>query len=886
MSAPVNLPLPVITDLRYADGTIIVTLDAEPIQTVNAALFKGSPYGTDWLAIGGNTGRFVRVMVDPALLDPTNSYTVALTYDTTTPDWGTETVLVFQQPTLTSVEVRESSATVAWTLPMPTSIEIVTVSIYDTVQEVTIASVSSSATSAAIVSAAPLARGGKYQIMAVGSKGIASGPMVTLDQLLIVTAPTISNVTYAQASGGQFSITASARKEGTPPGKIVARLLSEGKSVMQSPPSDTSVVIALTQALDTAASWQVELAYQASIVTGPCGVAAAIPLQQPRLESGSYDGSFVRLAWSLPEGNPSATGGLATVKRNSDGAIMGSASVNPGVAVDIKPTGVLQPSDSYSASVASLLGTVQGLFGAAQPLVVAAPTLLSVVCNGAQIVVKTQRVAAPAVGTLLTLSDGSNTLCSVPTGAEGGFLAIPQTGTSNLGVAAQACVGSISGPVSITIPVVTATPTLGSIAVSGGNVRGVATTPSGLGLDSTEVWVRLTSDGIAIADAVKAQTDGSFSIQIVSQILTDAQLMAWVEGSAKGVRVTGPCSAAYPVLAVPPQIVEAALTSANGSAPWTLMARWTFPDALSSVSYSAQLQQSGATLGTWTVGGCNFQATVPDFVAGTPMTLTVTPKSNFGTGIGSDPVTFLAVPPEVSAESRADGIVAHWQAPTGAAPSAYRARLLQSVNGAWQTVARSETVTGTSATIPYLLPTSAVADGTFGLAVDIACGAAWTATNAASPLLLQCPVITSIAGTQGATAGEGNCTVTWAWPGGNPPTSPTLTAYAVLLLQEGRETVIKQQAAPAGSTTVTFNPLPPASARLAIRPVAGRMMGPMSAAAPLLFAKPRLCLVEALDAGIRVAFPPVAPPEQGYLMSLLTDQVGIASCWANESPAF
>ncbi|HKP51301.1 MAG TPA: hypothetical protein VJ183_01470 [Chloroflexia bacterium] len=888
-----------INSIFYAGGqNISIVLNAAPAQPVMAALFKGAPTGTDYLASATSTYDRVNIRYDSSKLDPLSSYTVALALDPSSPPtWGPGTTLVFQQPTLTRVAIVHGAVEIGWTLPPVSSIEVVRAVLYDSARNALVVEGTSPGLGARLVPPTPLDPGGNYTVFVQGINGVASGPQLWMEDSLVLTVPALANAVYAAAADG-YTITVTEAWAPGPPSIPVAQLLSDGQIVAQQAATGQTAVINLTAPLDPASRWRVRLLYQyqasttSPVILGPPGVTADIPLQQAQVTSALYDGTQFHITWAMPSGEPGASGGAVVIQSSSDKVQIGAKVVSQGFSADITPDVAVDPTVSYQVLIAPVLGSVQGLPGPPVSLIVAPPQLASVTSNGEQAFVQTKGPVPGATGTLLLLNNAvgvTGTILSTPGGPAGGLLALPNVGLTVITVAAQAVSQNVAGPVSQSTPVLSTVPSFSGIELSDGVVTGMATIPSaGLPLQNSNVQLWVYVDGVTIVGPQLVRGDTNFSIPVDSST-GGLTVRGVIVGEVGGVGVEGPLSPPVPVLTTPAQITGASLTYLPQSSQWQLAAKWSSPDE-AVTSFKVTLAQGGSSLAEWTVQGTSLQMTAPGFDASKPLTLSLTPLGNFGNGPTGSPASFLATVPALSAVCGRDRIRADWSAPAGVPAntqvSAYRLRLMMAVlqdkdaTPQWFTVAQSEACDGTSATLP--LPDKVVAgdddSGTtiYGLTVDVAFGIAWTASNSVTPVLTTAPLV-SVAG------GPTQATLSWTWPSGAPPVQPAPTDYQVIMLRQGCETVLASQETAPGSVTTKFTTLPQ-DARLGIRARATGVVGPLSSTLPVVTSKATVLAASANSSTILVDFTPSIPPAPEYQAALFKNGNIVASTPAIASP--
>jgi hypothetical protein len=580
-------PLPNISALTYAlpttvGGTarITVTLDDVPGPTITGGVFLGTtPTGTP-LAQGTNDGApTIEIPIDPALLDPAFTYSVALTISQS-PNWGAPTILIFQQPVLTAIEVLGEAVEVRWTVPQTSNITAVDASIYDTVSATTLVSVVTPSLVVTLFPPQPVDPDGNYVIRLVGQNGVAAGPLVQSTESLILTSPTIASTVYDTAS-----ITINAT-DSTPPDPIYAQLLAGGVVVDEVAGDGTTATIALDAPLDAASRWQVVLLYRSTIAAGPLGVTVVLPLVPPELVSASYDGGTFNVSWTLPA---NATGASVTIAEIG-GANVGTAEVLYGTSTSIAAT--VDANKSYEVRLAPYAGTARGLFGAATPLIVARPVLGTAVSDGERVVVTMSGLSAPATATVLQLTSGGSVVATASAGLTAGRF--PQAALPSLAVTAYATGPKVSGPASSApIALVTEAPVIASVSVANNSatVSWAFSSPSTsyqFSLVNGRAGTSLGSAGASPATvALPARVDPGAGIVVRA-----------VSGSA-----TGPASAAVPVIA---SALTVAAPQYDGS---TLYVDWSAATDAGLLGYTVAILDSQSA----TVASTNTTATSVSF---------------------------------------------------------------------------------------------------------------------------------------------------------------------------------------------------------------------------------------------------------------------------------
>ena len=648
-------PLPEISALVYAlpatqDGgnaQITVTLDSIPSPSITGGVFLGTNPSGSGLASGSNDGGATIVIpIDPSLLSPGQTYSVALAVSQSQ-NWGPATILVFQQPTMTAIEVVGEAVNIRWTVPATANITAVTASIYDTVHDTTLVSATSGSLGITLYPPQPIDPAGNYVVQLVGLNGVASGPMVQSQESLILTAPAIAATVYDTSS---ITVTAAG---GTPPNPIYAQLISGEIVVSEAAASGTTATIALSAPLDAASRWEVALLYRSSIASGPLGVAVVIPLAAPELLSASFNGSSFDVRWTLPA---NATGASVVVEE-SGGGTAGSADVQYGTSATF--TATVDGTKSYDVRLAPYAGTARGLFGAATPLIVADPALATATSDGAQVVVTMSGLSAPADVTVLQITSGGSVVASAAGGLTAGAIALPQSALPSLAVTAFATGPNVSGPSSSApIALVTDAPVVTGVSVAG-NQATVAWTFSG---SATSYQVNLvngrTETTLGTPGASPATVGLPATVASASGIVVRA-----VSGNA-----TGPASAAVPLL------TSALTIGAPQYDGTTLLVDWSAAADAGILGYTAAIVDASSNV----VAATNTPATSAAFdvvlTAGAAYTIQLTA---YGAGTTGPMATqTFSVPPATTLSfvtyAADDTLYVNWNALTDASVTGYR----------------------------------------------------------------------------------------------------------------------------------------------------------------------------------------------------------------------
>lgn len=862
-------PLPAITSLLYAAGSVNVTLATAPVPAAAVALFKSQPSGTSWIAKSVTTTTTVQLAVTPSILDPSFEYIVALSFDTTADPvvWEQAQVLVWQTPAIDSAAIAGEAVEVGWTLPSPTTIAAVEASLYDNANDAVVAGGTFTSNGGRLVPAVPLAASASITVIARGVRGVAAGPTTALAQNLILTSPTVASAVYEPgATAGTYQITVTPADVDSPPGSVVAHLLADGVSLAQATASGGTAVVPLAQALDAATSWKIALLYSSSGVSGPLGTAVALPVQPPSLVSAAYDGAVFTIAWAAPSGEPGASAALIEVVRTDTGDVVGSATVAAGVAASITPSSTIDATKSYRARISPIVGSAQGLAAAVTPLLVAQPALGAVASNGEQAAVTVSGGSGTA--TQLVITSNGSPVVTANGGPGGGVVLLPGTGLTTLAAEARVVAGNVVGPPSAATSIVSAVPVFSGVLLDGGNVKGTVALPSGFTLDGSSISVQLYADGIAAGAAVTAATDGSFTIPTTGTAGSALTLRASISGTPGSVAVSGPLSGHVPVLTAPTEIVSASLV-ASGSDDWTIAASWKTGSGEPIATYSVAAIQDSTTLQTWTITGHSFSETMPAFTATSPVTLVVTPQGNYGSGPASAAATFFAVAPgSVSAVSDGATVTVSWSAPTGAPDGAiYRLRLVQDDT----TIAVAEASPGTKAVLA--IPSAAIdTTAQYGVAIDLGVDNAWTSTGSVTSIIAAAPDVTAA----DFTASDGSFTATWDAVTG-------AGAYAIEL-RSGTAAVV-QQTVTSPTITIESGDLPASGVyELRVQPLgsasSNAIWGPWSASLPIAIVPPAGVTIAWDGRTANIAWQPIASSAvEGYLVTILDGTTSFATQW-------
>jgi hypothetical protein len=876
-------PPPTIASVSYdGDGVASATVVTDGAGTqVTVAVFAGADTTGTVVGSGETDGTLVPITLDdPSVLTPGKPYVAAATYGTTSgATWGPVVQFVWQSPTVTSAVYDDGAVEVAWTVSNPTTITAVNAVVWDQVNSDVVVQATVTTGGVRLVAPSPLDPKGNYQIQVAGLNGIATGPVVSAD--LLVAAPVVASAVYAIDANGKPSITVNPAAAPPTGVSLVGSLVTGGQVIATATAASGSPVITPPAPLAASASSFVTLSFTADFVTGSPSVQAAVPLRTPLATLASYDGTKFHVTCVAPAGEPAATGASISV-RDPSGTEVGSATAQNGQQADFAPTGTVDTAKLYTVWLAPMLGSVQGAFAAAAPILVAAPTITSVTCEGDQATVVVSGVASPATGTSLELSDAQGTLSRTASLMAGGAIALPRALTGALTVTASAAHDIGTGPPSKAAPVVTAWPTLSAITVTDTAAAGTVTAPDSPIKTPATLTVVPVLDG-APGSAVTA-TEGAFSVPVTTPA-SSYGLQARVSGTnADGVTLTGPPSPTIPLLVNAPEIAAAALTLASRSgAGARVSAEWTLAGPPPASSFRVDLTHGDTSLGSWPVKGTSLDQPVSKtWAADETVLLTVTPLGNAGSGRPGK-TTFGGGIANLLAAFDGREVTASWSPSANVAASAYRLRVSESATspGEQRAIAVSEPGDGLTRSLP-LHPVSDAGPFYF-VGVDTQHDGAWRIDPQTSVIVpSSAPSVTSV--TSMVDASKGYFTVSWSWPGGDPPYKSSLSGYNVVLRSPGQPdaAVGSAPSAGAGSATFTLPPAQPLGSTFAVQAKTSAVTGPLGPAVPVVLEQPEVASVVADASSILVRLKTPAETVPGRIVALVSGTTVVASAFTRE----
>ena len=563
-----------------------------------------------------------------------------------------------------------------------------------------------------------------------------------------------------------------------------------------------------------------------------------------------------------------------------------SSGTSASIAVDFSK---FQATKQYTVALTYNPTSTAPVWGPPTPLIVAKPTVSGVACDGEQALVTVDAVGAPATGTIIRLLRGAAAIATATGGPTGGFVPIgrerPHATASPLTVVVLASAGNVSGPPGSAVPVLLDVPQLSAATLADDTIKGTAAVSGSPPIDTQKVNVAAYADGVATGKPISVAA-GSFSLPVTAATPREWTLRTWLSGTKSGASIVGPLGAPHAVLDRPPRLLGASLADLTGDGDhWRLSASWdvgAYTDGC-----DVTLVQSAKTLVSLTRAQSPIDHLVPvkpPVARGSaPLTLTVAAHGSTGTGFAVG-ATFLAALVVVSAVCDGGVVKASWTAPTvvgHAPPSAYRLRLVRANGTDWETIASSVAYQ----TAAELSPAPVAGDpAEYGVAVDVGFEDSWSFAGSVTPLVRVAPAITSAVGTAAKGVTAATCKVVWSWPV-SAPTSPAITAWSVVLVQDGEELAVGTAAATATSATVDIPASARAGARIGVRAIAGAASGPLSAATPVLVVAPVITRATALTGALAVEFHAPGAPVLDYTATLQATGTDVAHATVTASPA-
>jgi hypothetical protein len=324
------------------------------------------------------------------------------------------------------------------------------------------------------------------------------------------------------------------------------------------------------------------------------------------------------------------------------------------------------------------------------------------------------RVAVQVSGAEIAGFDGGPASAGfgVATDAASGVTAVVQTQALAIGAAP------------LSIPLITAAPTVSNVAINGAAVEASVTTSAA----ASEGWL-LRGDDVVAGPVAAASGKLTFTYAASGAV----GLTVVARGKSSDGKTTGPRSAPATLLATAPAPVAVTIqTDPSNSANWQVACHWApLPDSPSSVaSYTVSVMQSGSAtpLATATTSGVaavlSFAKTAITAGATQTLSLLATGVSGGTSPAAAQPLAFVT-PTLATVTASADQLAVAWTAPTGlpAGPdAAYAIRVINGAGaGANQTLLVGAPTGGTAAAVP-LAGLSVPAGGSAVAMVDLLLG--------------------------------------------------------------------------------------------------------------------------------------------------------------------
>ena len=321
------------------------------------------------------------------------------------------------------------------------------------------------------------------------------------------------------------------------------------------------------------------------------------------------------------------------------------------------------------------------------------------------------RIGLTGAGGELACYTGGPTSASFVPGAvaASGMSAVVQT--TGVGVAAAP----------LTIPLITAVPTVSNVTIKGANVEADVSTDA----DASQGWL---VQGEEVLVGPVAASGGKVSFTYAATGLVGLAVVT--RGESGDGKTTGPTSPPSPLLATAPVLAAATIaTDPSDSRKWQIACQWhAVPDAPSAVSgYTVEVFDSGSntplasanTTGTTAV--LSFDKS--GVVAANTQTLHLTATGITGGASPTSSQTLVFATPVLTAvTATADQLAAAWTPPAGLASSpvpAYAIRVLNGAgSGAGETLALGAATTGSVGAVP-LADLSVPSGGSAVVAVDV-----------------------------------------------------------------------------------------------------------------------------------------------------------------------
>jgi trimeric autotransporter adhesin len=610
--------LPQIKSVQYINGTVMVALDAAPVSPVTAALFKGSPSGTSWMASATSTNAIISFQIDVSQLQAQYQYTVALAFNAAIPTWGKAVILVWQQPAVTSVRYTGTAVEIGWTLPPTTTIAAVEAQIYDLDHAVVVATGVFEGTGARLAPAIPLSASIRYTVNTSGVNGMASGPIAGAGGNLVVPTPIITSVVLAAnaQNPANTDITANLALAGTPPAwaQFQVQLVQNGTVLTTVTAADSAPSATITAALAPTGAYEIRACLIATgttvAVTGPTA-SCPFPAGVPAIAAINYDGSVLTLT-STPLEDPVVTGYLLLVSKG--GAIIArQAAGGNGGAWNL----LLDPASAYTVAMQAVGRQSYGLISTSVAMISAVPGVGTVAVNATTVTVSIVPPSSTAgiAQYQAFLYLGEDQVASSPPVAAGGspnaVITFATAGQSGYAVRVQGLGnGNSSGPLSPSIPVLSAPPVVEQASIQGNTLTVAWRLPAAPAGAITSSTVTITpSQGQPFVKNLP----GTSAVLTLDANFLQPTLTYNLTVVCTGPSGTTPPSAALPLIPSAPSLAQATYDGRQIMATWQWPAGATGTDV--ATGYQLVLSSNGTRLQSVEVLGLS-GAFTPDMPMG------------------------------------------------------------------------------------------------------------------------------------------------------------------------------------------------------------------------------------------------------------------------------
>ncbi|HYD36449.1 MAG TPA: hypothetical protein VEA60_02480, partial [Allosphingosinicella sp.] len=541
----------------------------------------------------------------------------------------------------------------------------------------------------------------------VGAHG--TSPAAEAD--FIGAAPTIASVQNIGANdptGGTQGLQVSLAQAPSGSQVPVVRLIGGGEIVATAngASGNVSIVLPLSQPLNPALDWIVQARLTGGGVTGDTwggwSAPVAVLTSTTSLVSADYDAGQLALSIQPPLG-VSPAGGAYLFAAASGQPTKGANVIGTRGSFALSPASAAWQAGAKPSQTLPGGGRTLAPSSATVPLLLDAPTLASIAYDGATLSaawsVVNDVAANPATGAVLRVATADGTAAEVIVGAASGEVAqqIPPSAQGSATVAVRAtrttATAALSGAFCAPVQPIVAAPTLGTVTLAsqGNAVNAVLTPPSNMPIGTSyQAWL-MAGDRI-VAGPTTATISGqtaNVGFSYAALGVAGLTIVARAQATVSGVALTGPRSAAVPVLATPPRLATVAVATDPGdSTKWRLDASWLPPsDGAAIASYWLKLtNSSGGTVqdagfGGATTGSISFEKA--NLVATSAYTLTLTSTSaNGSTAPAVTTPVWFASPVFTAVAVGETQLSAAWTLASGPTGLVYRLTLIDGATSA------------------------------------------------------------------------------------------------------------------------------------------------------------------------------------------------------------